>query len=116
MVLEKEKNNIKWFRNNSLKIKQINEGEYTNIAVLLDGYNICFKLMIFEILDHIKRDLDLDVKIIRILNNQRSFVVDTKNASALVNYVVLFIDEWDIKISESNVSMSDIISDELWYG
>ena len=115
MVLEKEKENIKWFRNSNLKIKQINEGQDTQVAVLLDGYNICFKLMMFEFLNHVKEDLALDIKIARMWSNQRVFMVDTKNASDLVNYIVFFIDEWNIRISENTVSASDVISDELWY-
>lgn len=115
MVLEKEKENIKWFRKDGLKIKQISEGQDTQVAVLLDGYNICFKLIMFEFLNHIKEDLALDIKINKMWNNQRVFMVDTKYASDLVNYIVFFIDEWNIRISENTVSMSDIILDELWY-
>ena len=42
-------------------------------------------------------------------------MVDSKHVSDLINYIELFISEWKIKISESTVSASDVISDELWY-
>jgi len=115
MVLERENGNTKWFRKDGLRIKQINEGEETQISVMLDGYNICFKLMMFEFLSHIKEDLALDIKLVKTWNNQRVFMVDIKYVSDLINYIVSFIDEWNIKISENTVSISDIISDELWY-
>ncbi len=115
MELEREKEETKWFRKDGLRIKQASEGEQTLVSVILDGYNICFKLMLFDFLDHIKEDLALDVKIKKIWNEQRVFVVDSKYASDLINYIELFIGEWNIKISESTVSASDVISDELWY-
>lgn len=115
MDLEREKEETKWFRKDGLRIKQTSEGKQTLVSVILDGYNICFKLMLFDFLDHIKEDLALDVKIEKIWNEQRVFVVDSKYVSDLINYIELFIDEWNIKISESTVSASDVISDELWY-
>lgn len=64
---------------NSFKIKQINEGEYTNIEVLLDEYNICFKLIIFEIFNHIKRDLGLDkLNYYAFLNGPNAFPIGKK--------------------------------------
>jgi hypothetical protein len=115
MDLERKKGNTKWFRKDNLRIKQINEGEETKVSVILDGYNICFKLMMFDFISHIKEDLLLEVKIIKIWNNQRVFLINTKYALDLIKYIVSFIDEWNIKISENTVSASDIISNELWY-
>jgi len=115
MDLEREKEQTKWFKKDDLRIKQTREGKQTLVSVILDKYNICFKLILFDFLDYIKEDLALDVKIEKIWNKQRVFVVDTKYVSDLINYIELFIDERNIKISESTVSASDIISDELWY-
>ncbi|MDF2871217.1 MAG: hypothetical protein K0R05_2792 [Anaerocolumna sp.] len=115
MDLEREKEETKWFRIDGLRIKQTCKGRETQVSVILDGYNICFKLMLFDFLNHIKEDLALDVKIAKIWNNQRVFMIDTKYASDLINYIVSFMEEWNIKISESTVSASDVISDELWY-
>lgn len=115
MNLEREEEGTKWFRKDGLRIKQISEGTQTIVSVILDGYNICFKLMLFDFLDHIKEDLFIDVKIIKIWKNQRAFVIDSKYVSDLIEYIELFINEWNIKITESTVSASDVISDELWY-
>ncbi len=115
MDLEREKEETKWFRKDGLRIKQTSEGKQKLVLVTLDGYNICFKLLLFDFLDHIKEDLALDIKIEKIWNQQRVFVVDSKYVSDLINYIELFINEWNIKISESTISVSDIISDELWY-
>lgn len=63
MELEREKEETKWFRKDGLRIKQASEGEQILVSIILDGYNICFKLMLFDFLDHIKEDLALDIKI-----------------------------------------------------
>lgn len=116
MVVEKEQNNTKWLKEGSLKIKVKEEGEKSTVAVILDGYNICFKLIMFEFIDYTKDELSLDVSVTRHWNNQRVFIIDSKNSLTLVSYISKFIKEWDIKISENTVSDADIISDELWYG
>lgn len=116
MVVEKEQNNTKWLKEDSLKIKVKEEGEKSTVAVILDGYNICFKLIMFEFIDYTKDELSLDVSVTRHWNNQRVFIIDSKDSLTLVSYISKFIKEWDIKISKNTVSDADIISDELWYG
>lgn len=115
MDLERQNEKIKWFKKEDLRIKQIYEENETQISVNLNGYNLCFTLMMFDFIDHIKKDLLLDVKVTKLRNNQHIFIVDTKYVSELINYIVSFIDEWNIKINETAVSDSDSISDESWY-
>lgn len=116
MIVEKEQNNTKWLKEDSLKIRVKKEGEKSTVAVILDGYNICFKLIMFEFIDYTKEELSLDVSVTRHWNNQRVFIIDSKDSLTLASYISQFIKEWDIKVSENTVSDADIISDELWYG
>lgn len=116
MIVEKEQNNTKWLKEDNLKIRVKKEGEKSTVAVILDGYNICFKLIMFEFIDYTKEELSLDVSVTRHWNNQRVFIIDSKESLTLASYISQFIKEWDIKISENTVSDADIISDELWYG
>lgn len=115
MNLEKKHGNIKWFKKNKLRIKLKEQGEKTEVWVVLEGYNICFKLMMFNFIEQLKDELMLDVSIKKVLNNQRIFIVESVNALELVNYICSFIDEWNIKITKNTVSDSDIISDRSWY-
>lgn len=116
MILEKEENNIMWLKEDNLKIRVKKDKEKSTIAVILDEYNICFKLMMFEFIRHVKEELAVDVSVSRKWMYQRVFIVDSEDSSTLVNYITTFIKEWDIRISENTVSSNDIISDELWYG
>lgn len=115
MDLEKETEKIRWYRNGGLRIKQIINEEDAQILVSIDGYNVCFKLMMFDFVIHAKEDLALDVKIEKIDNSQRIFRVNARNATELVSYIDSFISEWNIKISPNTVSVSDTISDDSWY-
>ena len=49
------------------------------------------------------------------MNNQRVFVINSGHALELVNYILEFINEWDIKVSTNTISDSDFIPDNLWY-
>jgi hypothetical protein len=115
MNLEKINGNIKWYRENKLKIKLKDMGEESEIWVMLDGYNICFKLIMFDFVERIKEDLMLNVSIKKVWNNQRVFVINSGHALELVNYILEFINEWDIKVSTNTISDSDFIPDNLWY-
>ena len=61
MHLEKENGNTKWFKNDELKIKLVNRGTESDVFVTLKRYNLCFKLMMFDFVNHVKDDLLLDV-------------------------------------------------------
>ena len=115
MELEKENGKVKWFIKDKLKVKVINNGEKSEVLVMLSNYNICFKLIMFDFIEQIKNDLMIDILTKKISNGQRTFVVDTENSAELVNYIPFFVDEWGIKISPNTVSGSDIISMEKWY-
>lgn len=115
MILEKKHNNIQWFKKDKLRIRVQNEGKQSIISVLLDGYNICFKLMMFDFVDRVKKDLLIDVRIEKLWDRQRVFTTDSKYEMDLINYLETFINEWNIKINTATVSDSDIISEELWY-
>lgn len=115
MNLEKVNGNIKWFRKGKLKIKLKDIGEKSEVWVILDGYNICFKLIMFDFVERIKEDLMLNVSIKRVWNNQRVFIINSDHALELVNYILEFINEWNIKVSENTISDSDFIPDDLWY-
>ncbi len=71
MDLERQNEKIKWFKKEDLRIKQIYEENETQISVNLNGYNLCFTLMMFDFIDHIKKDLLLDVKVTKLRNNPR---------------------------------------------
>ena len=117
MDLEKENTNIKWFKTNGLRIRiKKEEGGKSLISVALDGFNICLKLAMYDFIDRIKEDLSLDVTMSKSWNSQRVLIVDTNNATELVDYISLFVKEWNIRISATTVSDSDIIADEKWYG
>lgn len=116
MDLEKEEGIIQWYKKNNLKIRVQNNGTHCTVAVTLDGYNICFKLLMFEFVDRVRDNLASDIRIERIWDSQRSFIVDSKYVRELINYIPKFINEWNLKISKDTVSEADIISDELWYG
>lgn len=115
LVLENESNNIKWFKENDLRIKIKNIGEESIITVLLGKYNICFKLIMFEFINSLKEDKIIDISIVKNSYNQRVFVVDSKNDIQVAKYIIGFAREWDIKISKDTVSESDVIYDEIWY-
>jgi hypothetical protein len=114
MHLEKENGNVKWFKLDSIRIRLCND-EQAFVAVTFDSYNLCFKLMMFDFLERIKEDIQLEVKITKKWNNQRVFVVNPDNALEFISYLSLFISEWKIKPTEETVSDKDIISDEIWY-
>ena len=99
MDLEKENGNIKWFKKNELRIRLKNKGEKSIVCVMLDGYNICFKLMLFDFVEQIKEELMLDISIIKIWNNQRAFIIDSNHVLELINYIPVFVNVWNIKIS-----------------
>lgn len=115
MNLEKVNGNIKWFRKGKLKIKLKDVGKKSEVWVILDGYNICFKLIMFDFVERIKEDLMLNVSIERVWNNQRAFIINSDHALELINYILEFIYEWNIKVSENTISDFDFIPDDLWY-
>lgn len=115
MYLEKKNGNVKWFRENELRVKLKNLGEESEIWVTLNKYNISLKLIMFDFVAQVKRDLMLDVSIKKVLGKQRVFVINSSNALELVDYILEFISEWNIETSADTISESDIISNQLWY-
>ncbi len=115
MYLEKEKENIKWFKENELRIKLKNLGEESEIWVTLNKYNISLKLIMFDFVLQVKRDLTLDISIKKVLDRQRVFIINSSYALELVDYISEFISEWNIKDTLDTVSESDIILNEFWY-
>jgi len=115
MDLEKTNGNTKWFKKNNLRIMLKSEGKESIIAVILDGYNICLKLMMFDFAERVKEELLLDIQIKKLWNNQRVFTINSNEALSLVNYIPKFISEWNLKISKNTVSDVDAISDDIWY-
>jgi|GEM_PF-1231316 hypothetical protein len=115
MHLEKENGNTKWFKNDELKIKLVNRGTESDVFVTLKRYNLCFKLMMFDFVNHVKDDLLLDVSVRKTFNGQRAFVIPSDYALELVNYIPAFVNEWNIKISPTTVSQADAITEEVWY-
>lgn len=115
MRLEKENGNTKWFKNDELKIKLVNRGTESDVFVTLKRYNLCFKLMMFDFVNHVKDDLLLDVSVRKTFNGQRAFVIPSDYALELVNYIPAFVNEWNIKISPTTVSQADAITEEVWY-
>ncbi len=43
------------------------------------------------------------------------FKVDVSNYMIVVEYIVRFVSEWNIRVSESTVDSDDIITVENWY-
>ena len=77
---------------------------------------ICLKMIMYDFLIRIKDELLLDVGIEKIWNDQRVFSIDSKNVMELIDYIPVFVTEWDIKTNENTFSNEDSISDEIWYG
>lgn len=115
MILEKEENNFKWYRQNQLKIKIQDLDNESMLWVTIKNYNICLQLGMYDVLDKIKEDMLIEVKISRDRNNQRAFVVDSNNLDELIIYIESFIKKWNIEINKDAVSKSDFIADETWY-
>lgn len=115
MIFEKEENNVKWYRQNQLKVKAQSLDNNTMLWVTLKNYNICLKLGMYDILDKIRDEILIEVKICRDLNNQRTFLVDSNNVEELITYIENFVNEWNIQITKDTVSESDYIDDEIWY-
>lgn len=115
MDLEKQEGAIKWFKKDNLKIRLKKEGESSVVSVMLDGYNICFDLMMYDFIDRIKEALLINIQIKKIWDNRHVIIVDSNDAMILMDYIAEFVDEWNIKISENTVSDADIISSKLWY-
>ena len=116
MDLEKRIENNKWYKSSNIRIRLIYDGDKSIVAVNLDGYNILFKLMMFDFIIRIKDELLLDVGVVKIWNDQRVFTIDSNNDMDLINYIPAFVAEWGIKINENTISDEDAISDEIWYG
>lgn len=51
MNLEKSDGNIKWYRENELRIKIKNIGKESEVWDKLDGYNICLKLIMLDFVE-----------------------------------------------------------------
>lgn len=115
MLIEKELNNVKWLRDDKLRIKIVNIDKASIITVLLDNYNICFKMMMFEFMNTLFYETGIRITTERNEFNQVVFKVDNSSQMVLCKYIVSFIREWNIKVSESTVANSDIITDEIWY-
>ena len=116
MDLEKKLKQNEWYKNNNIRIRLIDDGDKSIVAVNLDGYNICSKLIMFDFIMRIKDELLLNVGIEKIWNDQRVFTIDSNNAMELINYIPVFVAEWGIEINENTISDEDTVSDEIWYG
>lgn len=115
MLIEKELDNVKWFKDDELRIKIVNIDNISIITVLLDNYNICFKMMMFEFINSILNEKGINIAAERNSYKQVVFKVDISNYMVAVEYIVSFVREWNIRVSESTVDNSDIITDENWY-
>ena len=116
MDLEKKTEGNEWYKSNNTRMRLIYDGDKAIVAVNFDGYNICFKLMMFDFIKRIKDELLLDVGVEKIWNDQRAFIIDSKNSMELINFIPVFVAKWDIKINENTFSDEDAISDKIWYG
>ena len=116
MDLEKKNENNKWYKSDNIRLRLINDGDKSIVAVNLDGYNILLKLMMFDFARRIKEGLLLDVGVVKIWNGQRVFTIDSSNSMEFIDYIPVFVAEWNIKIDENTISDEDAISDEIWYG
>ena len=115
MYLEKENRNTKWFKQDELKIKLVNRGTESDVFAALKGYNLCFKLVLFDFVKHVKEDLLLDVLIRKTVNGQKAFMIPSDYALELVNYIPAFVKEWNIKINPATVFQADALTEEVWY-
>lgn len=115
MRIEKSNQNTKWFKKDGLRIKIKNKGDISEIWITLDKYNICFKLLMFDFIQQLKEEMMLDITADRVLGNQRIFVINSNYDMEIVNYIEIFINEWNIRISKNTDSDADIIPDEIWY-
>lgn len=115
MLIEKELDNVKWFRADNVRIKVVSIDKISTVTVLIDNYNICFKMMMFEFLNALLDETGIRISTERNEFNQVVFKVDNSSQMALAKYIVNFIREWNIKVSDSTVADADMISDEVWY-
>lgn len=63
MYLEKKNGNVKWFKENELRVKLRNLEEESEIWVTLNQYNIFLNLIMFDFIAQVKRDLMLNVSV-----------------------------------------------------
>ena len=61
MDLEKKTENNKWYKSNNIRIRLIDGGDKSIVAVNFYGYNICLKLLMFDFVTRIKDELLLNV-------------------------------------------------------
>lgn len=115
MDLERQNGEILWFKKENLKVKLKFLGNKSEVWIILDGYNICFILVFFDFIQHLKEELLLDIAVKKVLNGQRIFIIDSENALEFINYIPQFIKEWNVEITSGMISDSDYISDEIWY-
>ena len=116
MDLEKKTENNKWYKSNNIRIRLIDGGDKSIVAVNFYGYNICLKLLMFDFVTRIKDELLLNVGVETIWNDQRVLTIDSNNVMELIDYIPVFVAKWDIEINESTISDGDAIPDEIWYG
>lgn len=93
MNLEKSDGNIKWYRENELRIKIKNIGKESEVWDKLDGYNICLKLIMLDFVEWIKDDLMLDISTKKVLDKQRVFMIDLDHVLELIKYISEFISD-----------------------
>lgn len=115
VLIENELNNAKWLRDDNLRIKMVNTDRTSIITVMLENYNICFKMMMFEFMSSLYDETGIKITTERNGLNQIVFKSDNFNHMVLASYIVSFVREWNIKVTESTFTNSDIITDEIWY-
>lgn len=115
MQTEKEIDNIKWFREKDLRIKVAKIDDFSMITVMLENYNICFKMMMFEFINTLSNETKITLKTDRSELNQIVFKADQFNQKTLMRFISDFIIKWNIQITKETVSQSDFITDEVWY-
>ncbi len=115
MKLEKEKNNLSWYKSDDLKIRVEMCEDRSILWVTIRNYNICLKLCMYDIVDRMNDDILLNVKISKKWNNHRAFEVNSNSVIHAIDYIEKFIKEWEIKVTKDTVPETEFMSDELWY-
>lgn len=84
--LEKSENSSRWYKKNDLRMRVKTVGSGSILWVTLHSCNILLKLCIYDVLERIRENILLDVRIDKEWNNQRGFIIKSDYINELVNY------------------------------
>ncbi|WP_268625037.1 hypothetical protein [Paenibacillus alvei] len=111
MFEEKQHQNVNWFLSGDLKLRQQDFGDgRMGIWVSIHEFNVCFTMIMYDFIEWC-RELDIDLEVDMRWNNNRGFVIESKDQALVRSEIKRFIDVNNLKPSEDDEKFS---KDE-WY-